>query len=132
MSVLIYQWKDLLMDFVTGLLILIKWKVDNYNSILVIVDWLTKMVYYKLGRNTIDAPRLGKVIINMVVHYHDLSNLVVIDQNSLFISKFWLSLCYFLGIKRWLSTTFHLQTDGQTKRQNSTMETYLQAFVNFG
>ena len=45
--------------------------------------------------------------------------------------KFWSSLCYFLGVKRRLSTTFHPKTDGQTKRQNSIMEAYLQAFVNF-
>ena len=41
------QWKDLLIDFVTGLSISIDWKGDNYNSIWVIVDWLTKMVHYK-------------------------------------------------------------------------------------
>ncbi len=40
-------------------------------------------------------------------------------------------LCYFLGIKRNLSITFHPQTDGQTKRQNSTMEAYLRVFVNW-
>ena len=49
----------------------------------------------------------------------------------LFTSKFWSSLCYFLGIKKKLSTAFHPQTDGQTERQNSTMEAYLRAFVNW-
>ena len=32
----------------TGLLILINLKQENYNSILVIINWLIKMVYYKL------------------------------------------------------------------------------------
>ncbi len=40
-------------------------------------------------------------------------------------------LYYFLGIKRKLSTVFHPQTDGQIERQNSTMEAYLRAFVNW-
>ena len=53
------------------------------------------------------------------------------DRGSLFTSKYWFSLCYFLNIKRRLSNTFHPQTDGQTKRQNSTIEAYLRAFVNF-
>ena len=53
------------------------------------------------------------------------------DRDSVFTSKFWSSLCYFLGIKRRLSNVFYPQTDGQTERQNNTMEAYLQAFVNF-
>ncbi len=40
-------------------------------------------------------------------------------------------LCYFLGIKRKLSTAFHPQADGQTERQNSMMKVYLRAFVNW-
>ena len=32
------------MDFITGLSILTNWEEDNYDFILVIVDWLTKMV----------------------------------------------------------------------------------------
>ena len=33
------------MDFMTGLLISINWNGDSYNSILVIVDEFTMMVY---------------------------------------------------------------------------------------
>ena len=46
-------------------------------------------------------------------------------------SKFWSLLCYFFSIKRRLSTAFHPQTDGQTEQQNSMMEAYFRAFVNF-
>ena len=90
------------------------------------------MVYYEPVKITFDAPGLAKVIIDIVVCHHGLPDSIVTDQDSLFTSKFWSSLCYFLGIKRRLSTAFYLQTDGQTKRQNSTMEAYLRAFVNFG
>ena len=89
------------------------------------------MVHYKPVKITLDAPGLAEVIIDMVVRYHDLLDSIVTDQGSLFTSKFWSSLCYFLGIKRKLSTAFHPQTDGQTERQYSTMEAYLQVFVNF-
>ena len=115
----------------TCLPISLNWKGDSYNSILVIVNWLIKMVHYKKVKITIDATRLTEVIIDVLMRYHGFSNSIVTNQGSLFTSKFWLSLCYFLNIKRWLSTAFYLQTDGQTKRQNSTMEAYLQAFINF-
>lgn len=35
------------MDFVTELLIFINWKNKIYNPILVIIDRLTKMIFYK-------------------------------------------------------------------------------------
>ena len=120
-----------MIDFVTGLSISTDCKGDSYDSILVIVDWLTKMVHYELVKVTIDAPGLAKVILDVVVRHHGLPDSIVSDRGSLFISKFWLSLCYFLDIKRRLSTAFHPQTNGQTKRQNSTMEAYLRAFINF-
>ena len=66
------------------------------------------MFYYKPVKVTIDAPSLVKVIINVMVRYHGLSNLIVTDQGLLFNSKFCSSLCYFFGIKRKLSTAFNL------------------------
>ena len=112
------------MDFVTGLPILTDWKGDNYDLILVIVNWLTKMVHYELVKVIIDAPGLAKVIINVVVRHYDLPDSIITDQRSFFTSKFWSSLCYFLDIKQRLSTAFYPQTDSQTKRQNSIIKAY--------
>ena len=119
------------MDFVTGLPVSTDWKGETYDSILVIDDWLTKMVHYKPVKVTLDAPGLAEVILDVIVRHHGLPDSIVTDRGLLFTLKFWSSLCYFLGIKRRLSTAFHPQTDGQTERQNSTMEAYHQAFVNF-
>ena len=119
------------MDFVTGLPISTNWKGDSYDSILVIVDRLTKMVHYEPVKVTINAPGLAEVIIDVVVRHHGLPDSMISDHGAIFTFKFWSSLCYFLGIKRRLSTAFYPQTDRQTERQNSTMEAYLRAFVNF-
>ena len=113
------------MDFVTGLLISMDWKEDNYDSILVIVNQLTKMVLYKLVKVTIDTSGLAEVIIDVIVRHHGLPDSIVTEQGLLFTSKFLSLLCYFLGTKQRLFTAFYLQTDGQTARQNSTMEAYL-------
>ena len=126
-----HRWKDLSMDFVTGLPISTNWKGDSYDSILVIVDRLTKMVHYEPVKVTINAPGLAEVIINIVVWHHDLPNSIISNRWAIFTSKFWSLLCYFLGIKRQLSTTFYPQTNGQTEQLNSTIEAYLWAFVNF-
>ena len=89
------------------------------------------MVYYKPVKITINAPGLVKIIVDVIVQYHSISNSIVIDEGLLFILKFWLSLCHFFGIKQRFSITFHLQTDGISERQNNTMEIYLRAFDNF-
>ena len=89
------------------------------------------MVHYKPVKVTIDAPGLTEIIIDVVVRHHNLLDLIVTDKGSFFTSKFWSSLCYFLGIKWRLSTAFYPQTNDQTERENSTMKAYLRAFVNF-
>ncbi len=107
-----YRWKDLSMDFMTGLLILTNWKSESYDSIFVIVDRLTKIVHHEPVKVTINTPGLAMVIIDVVVRHHDLLDSIVSDQRSVFISKLWSSFCYFLAIKWKLSIAFRLQTDG--------------------
>lgn len=89
------------------------------------------MGHYKPVQVTITNPRLAEVIIDIVMRYHGLSDLIITDQGLLFTLKFWLALYYFFDIKQRLFTTFYLQTDSKTKRPNSMMEAYLQAFINF-
>ena len=89
------------------------------------------MVHYEPVQMTITAPTLVKVILNIVVWYHGLPNSIVSDRGSVFTSKFRSFLYYLLSIKQRLSTAFHPQTNGQTERQNNTMEAYFRAFVNY-
>ena len=65
------------------------WQGTNYDSILVIVGQLTKMIHYKPVQITIDATGLVKVFIDLVARHNDLSDLIVSDKDSFFTSKFW-------------------------------------------
>ena len=103
------------MDFMTSLFISTDWKRDSYNFILVIVDWLTKMVNYEPIKAIIDAPGLAKIRIDVIIQYYGLLDSIVTNKSSFFTSKFWLSLCYFFGIKRKLFTAFHPKINGQTE-----------------
>ena len=103
------------MDFVIGLLKSKNWQGVEYDSILVIVDRLTKMVHYEPVLTTLDAEQFAEVFIEAVIKYHGLLDSIVTDRESLFTSKFSSSLCYYLNVKRQLSTAFHPQTDGQTE-----------------
>ncbi len=67
------------MDFVTELPVSTNWKGKIYDSILVIVDKLTKMVHYEPVKVTIDVPCLAEAIIEAVVWHHGLSDSIVND-----------------------------------------------------
>lgn len=122
-AVLTHQKKDLSMDFISRLLISTIWKDKFYNSILMIVNQLIKMVYYKPVKVIINTPALVEGIIIGIVEHHGLPNSIVTAWNLLFTSKFWLSLYYFFDIKQKLSTAFYLQTNSQIEKQNNTIET---------
>lgn len=76
------------MNFIASLPVSTNWKNETYDSILVIVDCLTKIVHYKPVKIMINIPGLAKVIINVVIYYHGVLESFVIDKALLFISKF--------------------------------------------
>ena len=112
LPMLTYCWKDLLINFVTGLPLFANWKGNNYNSILVIVKRLNKIVYYKPVKVIINTLGLADMIIDVVGRYYNLPDFIISDQRAIFTSKFWFLLYYFLGIKQYLSIVFHPQPDG--------------------
>lgn len=89
------------------------------------------MVHSEPVKVIIDAPRLVEVIINAIVCYYEVLESIVLEGGWLFISKFWFSLCYFLAIKKKAIDNVLAQTDGQTKRENNTIEAYLRALINW-
>ncbi len=95
-----YNQKDLNMDFVTELPKSKDWLRVEYNSILVIVDRLTKMVHYEPVLTTMDVDQLAEILIKAVIKYHGLPDSIVTNRGSLFTFKFWFSLCYYINIKR--------------------------------
>ena len=119
------------MDFITGLPPSSTGIGTAYDSILTIVDRYTKMAKYIPVRTTITAPQLAEVFISNIVRNFGTPDSIVTDRGSVFTSKFWSSLCYFIKARRRLSTAFHPQTDGQTERQNQTLEHYLRAYVDY-
>ncbi len=74
-----HRWKDLSINFVTGLPISANWKGDSYNAILVIVNRLTKIVHYKPVKVTINVPGLAEVVINVLMRHHGVPESIVID-----------------------------------------------------
>ncbi len=56
---------------------------------------------------------------------------IISNRDLLFISHFWITLCWHLEMKQKLCIAFHLQINDQTERQNQMLEHYLQVYFNY-
>ncbi len=125
------SWESVTMNFITKLLLSkdLAWEV-KFDSILTIVNWLTKYTMFIPFRETATAPVLTYTILRELVSNHELSKEFIIDRNKLFTSKFWEMLTAELRIKHKMLTAYHPQTDEQSKQMNQTVKTYLRHYVN--
>jgi hypothetical protein len=119
-------WSEISMDFIEQLP-----KSSNYDSILVIVDRLTKWAIFIPTTTTLTSSGLAELILDRLISQHGLPNAIVSDRGSKFTSKLWRYLMSRLGIQLRLSTAFHPQTDGQTERVNQVLEQYLRIFTSY-
>jgi len=108
------SWKEITMNFITDLSSS-KWKEVVYDLILVIVDHYMKMTRYLSIKKTLTVVKLAELFFEKIALRYEISNDIVIDKDSLFISAFWSKICYHVKMKRRLSIAFHSQTDDQTK-----------------
>ena len=122
-------WKELTMDFITGLPPS-KRNGSVHDAILVVVDRCTRMVRYLPTTKKIDSAALADLFFEEVVLRYGMPDGIVSDRGSVFTSSYWSSLCYHAQMKHRLSTAFHPQTDGLTERTNQALEQYLRAFAD--
>lgn len=125
-------WKSISMDFITDLPQSQNWtKKEFYDTILVVVDRLTKFAYFLPFLKTATAEQLAQLLVERVFSNHGTPEEIISDRDKLFLSNFWKTTMLLLQIKNKMSTSFHPQTDGQTERTNQTLEQYLRSFLNY-
>ena len=124
-------WDEVTMDFITKLPESRDGATDiAYDTILVIVDRLTKYAHFIPCKGTITARGLGFLVIDRLIRHQGLPRVFVTDRDKLFTSNYWRTLVTQMGIDHKLSSAFHPETDGQTERTNQTLEAYLRHYVN--
>ena len=129
LPILSRPWTDVTLDFVTGLPI-----SNGYNTILMVVDRLTKERHYipcTMDENGTTTKATAQLLLQNVWKLHGLPSSLTSDRGPQFISGVWKNLCKILGISANLSTSFHPKTDGQSEIANQEMERHLRTFVNY-
>nr|GEV59850.1 putative reverse transcriptase domain-containing protein [Tanacetum cinerariifolium] len=121
--------ENVTMDFMTGL----SRTPSSYDLIWVIVDRLTKSAHFLLKKKIDSIEKLVELYLKEIVCRHGMPVSVISDRDSLFTSRFWVSLQKALGIQLDLSTAYHPKTDGQSEKTVQTLKDMLQACViDFG
>ena len=98
--------ESLLINFIIRLL-LSKFYKKEFDSILVTINYYTKIVYYLPTMIIVDIEELADLFIKNVLTKYDILKLIILDRRSLFTSQFWSELYKKLRIKRGFSMAFH-------------------------
>ncbi len=93
------------------------------------VDRLTKVEHFISVKSTYTTNDVAEVFIRDVVRLHGVPHKILSDRDAKFTSKFWKKLFAGLGIELAFGTTYHLQTDGETKKVNMILEDMLRMYV---
>ncbi|GJY57720.1 putative reverse transcriptase domain-containing protein [Tanacetum coccineum] len=97
------------------------------DTIWVIVDRLTKSAHFLLMREDDTLEKLTRQYLKEVVSKHGVPVLIISDRDGKFTLHFWKSLHKALGTRLDMSTSYHLETDGQSERTIQTLEDMLRA-----
>ena len=104
---------------------------NGMDTILVIVDRFMKMIRLKAIMMNISLEGIAKIYRNEIWKLYGVPKMILSDQRLQFVSKFMEEFTKVLETKRKLSMAYHPQTDGQTKRMNQEIGTFLRHYVNY-
>ena len=93
------------------------------------MDRLTKSAHFLAVRMTFTLEEFGKLYIREIVQLHRVPVSIVSDWDNRFTAQFWKSFQKAMGTQLSMSTTFHLQMDGQSERTIQILEDMLRACV---
>ncbi|KAI3369313.1 hypothetical protein L3Q82_007563 [Scortum barcoo] len=117
-------WSHISLDFITGL------PPSKGNTVvLTVVDRFSKMTHFIPLPKLPSAKETAQVMISQVFRIRGLPKDIVSDRGSQFISGFWKEFCQLLGATVSLSSGYHPESNGQTKRLNQELETCLRCLV---
>jgi hypothetical protein len=80
-----WRWEEISMDFIVGL----PCTRDDYDSIWVIVDRLTKVVHFIPVKTTYSGAKLAELYMARIVCLHRVPKKIVSDQGTQFALRFW-------------------------------------------
>ena len=105
---------------------------EGYDSIMMVTDHdCTKAVILVPCQETINVEGVANLFKDRIFPFVGLPKKIISDQDPHFTSAFFRELCKQLEVSQNLSTTYHLQTDGQSEKTNQHVKTALRIYCNY-
>ena len=87
------------------------------------------MIHLVALKTSATATEVAERYLKDIVRLHSVASSIVLDRDPRFTSAFWREAHRLLGTKLMMSTSFHPQTDGVTKRVNRVVNQVLRAVI---
>jgi hypothetical protein len=125
LPILEWKWEVVTMDFIIKLPKINK----QHDSIMAVVDKLTKAAHFIPVKLTHKAANIDDVYMKEIARLHGIPKTIVSDRDPKFTSNFWNGLFNGFGTNLNFSTTYHPESDGQTEKVNQVIEDMLRMYV---
>ena len=120
------KWECISIDFIIAL----SKVTGNFDSIFVVVDWLTKVAHLIPTRTTASASDIAQLFVKEIVRFHGVPARIISDRDTKFTSKFWTTMFQSLGTLLNLILDYHPKIDGQAQRVNQVIENMLRSYCS--
>jgi len=119
-------WNSISMDFIEKLP-----SSSGFDTILVIVDRLSKQAIFIPTHDTITSAELACLFVTHVFSKHGVLSHITSDRGSEFVSHFFRSIGTTLDMRLHFTSRYHPEANGQVERTNQTLEQYLRVYCNY-
>jgi len=104
---------------------------SGFNTILVIVDCLSKQAIFIPTHDTITSAELARLFVIHVFSKHGVPSHITSNHSSEFVSHFFRSLGTALDMRLHFTSRYHPEANGQVEQTNQTLEQYLCVYCNY-
>lgn len=115
----------IMMDFIPKLPL-----SNGFDNILVIFDKLTKYTIFIPTTVKINEVEMARLFFKHVIMKFGIPHQIILDRDTRWHRDFWKEICRLMGMKRSLTTSYHLQADRQMEVMNQGLEISICAYIS--
>ncbi|MCO5573974.1 hypothetical protein L7F22_027752 [Adiantum nelumboides] len=121
-----HPWESIAMDFIFDL----PRTQSGHDGIWTVNDRFSKQAHFIPVKKTVKPDHLARLFVAQIFRLHGMPETVVSDRDPRFTRVFWKAIWENIGKRLQFSSSFHPQTDGQSKIANSVVLDLLKSYIS--